>query len=373
MHFVYRVPYNQPNKKFYREFKEEKIIEWFKNFWKFYSDSEDEFQERIFKEVGVNIYGFWGVTRRWVEEGKDYFQIVNKNPPKNQKEIIEYLDNGYCNEIDFVNENALEVATDDDECDLAYYIFTDQYVKNNPEKCSYLIYPKWNLPESFSQKSNFKEKLSFPIKTYKKNIEKQGTTYIAIFSKFGGGLRNEDLIEKVVKIEGIRINELNDFLKSPESVKICYWDLFFLRTQIENNSIKDTILNYSKIPEFYIKVYAHSNSFDMKKVFDPNIKIGKKYIEDYYAANKEIIHNLLKSNYRAYPEEKLDKSKFQFSKHMIQASIHTETWKTHPVFDAGKNNPLFHHWIIFDDLWASENSNLANSILNFAGKWDVLK
>jgi len=324
MHLVYRVPYNEPNHKFYKEFKEENIIDWFNFFWEFYSDSEDEFQENITKEIGVNIYGLWGLTRRWVEEGKDYFQVINKEPPKNHEEIVAYLNDGYCNEIEFVNKKALQVSTDDNECALAYYMFTNEFAKENPEKCSYLIYPDWELPKQYSLKNNFREQLGFEPKSTKVGENDESCTYIAIFPISGGGFSNETLKENVIKIKGIRINELNDFFKSPGSIKIGNLDLFFLRTQIKNDSLIETIV-------------------------------------------------MLNSKCRTNDIEKLDKSKFQVTEHMIQASIHTDTWKTHSVYNAGKDELLFHHWIIFDDLWASENSNLANSILNFAGKWDVLK
>ncbi len=33
---------------------------------------------------------------------------------------------------------------------------------------------------------------------------------------------------------------------------------------------------------------------------------------------------------------------------------------------------VYHRWVIFDDLWAGEHLDLANGILRFAQRWDVL-
>jgi hypothetical protein len=33
---------------------------------------------------------------------------------------------------------------------------------------------------------------------------------------------------------------------------------------------------------------------------------------------------------------------------------------------------MFHRWIIFDDLWASEHRDLADGILRYAKRWGIL-
>jgi hypothetical protein len=35
-------------------------------------------------------------------------------------------------------------------------------------------------------------------------------------------------------------------------------------------------------------------------------------------------------------------------------------------------NDAYHQWIIFDDLWAGEHPDLAEGILRYAKRWDVL-
>jgi hypothetical protein len=33
---------------------------------------------------------------------------------------------------------------------------------------------------------------------------------------------------------------------------------------------------------------------------------------------------------------------------------------------------MYHQWYLFDDLWASAHPDLANAILRYASRWDVL-
>jgi hypothetical protein len=38
----------------------------------------------------------------------------------------------------------------------------------------------------------------------------------------------------------------------------------------------------------------------------------------------------------------------------------------------GPEQRMFHQWIIFDDRWAGEQRDLADGILRYAKRWDVL-
>jgi len=53
--------------------------------------------------------------------------------------------------------------------------------------------------------------------------------------------------------------------------------------------------------------------------------------------------------------------------------IHVEDHLAQGCLHAGTiDSPHYHQWIFFDDQWASAHSDLANGILRFAARWDVL-
>jgi hypothetical protein len=59
----------------------------------------------------------------------------------------------------------------------------------------------------------------------------------------------------------------------------------------------------------------------------------------------------------------------QCGEHLAQIGVHSGTWQY--IAGPGKT-PLFQQWIFFDDLWAAAHPALANGILRFAQRWDVL-
>ena len=57
------------------------------------------------------------------------------------------------------------------------------------------------------------------------------------------------------------------------------------------------------------------------------------------------------------------KSLIHISDHIAQMCLHVGNW-------FGKD--LYHQWILFDDLWAGANADLAEGVLRYAKRWDVL-
>jgi hypothetical protein len=63
------------------------------------------------------------------------------------------------------------------------------------------------------------------------------------------------------------------------------------------------------------------------------------------------------------PEHQPKRSKITVADHVVQLCLHTDRW--------GKRD-LYHRWVLFDDRWAGTNRNLADAILRYARRWDVL-
>jgi hypothetical protein len=50
------------------------------------------------------------------------------------------------------------------------------------------------------------------------------------------------------------------------------------------------------------------------------------------------------------------------SEHLVQACVD----------GSGTADPYYGQWYFFDDVWASAQPDLANALLRFASRWDVL-
>jgi len=56
-------------------------------------------------------------------------------------------------------------------------------------------------------------------------------------------------------------------------------------------------------------------------------------------------------------------SRCHVEEHLAQLCLHTGRWD---------NRDLFHQWFLFDDLWAGAHAALADAVLQYARRWDVL-
>lgn len=369
IHLVYRTPYREKNLKFHKKFSEDSLIEWFGSLWEYYDKDADRFHSNVIKYIGSNIYGFTGPFYSEIDSKEFDEGLSNPIPPKTIQEIKEKIDNGYTIAIDVVNDEAIQVLTEDDELDSAYYIFTENYSENNPQITSFLIRNSWNLPEEYSSDSKFEPLTEIRCKLNPENSS-AATSFIVISNDWMSGGNLSSLESKVIEVKGVRINNLMAFLAKSVPDKGWNMDLLFMRSQFESgeNSTKKTIINFSEIPEFYIQNHISLElyyNFDLEQLRQENYLTGKDYLKSYY---REVFKSTgIVKNRKAVP------SKFQFSDHLIQSSIYTETWKGHPTFDIGTDFPTYYHYIFFDDLWATENKDLANSILSYGMKWDVLK
>ena len=57
------------------------------------------------------------------------------------------------------------------------------------------------------------------------------------------------------------------------------------------------------------------------------------------------------------------RSQWVVTQHLAQLSLNVGAWE---------RTQLFVHWVLFDDLWASANADLANALFCAASRWDVL-
>ena len=68
-------------------------------------------------------------------------------------------------------------------------------------------------------------------------------------------------------------------------------------------------------------------------------------------------------SFRGVPDHDALKSLVGTSDHLIQLCLHIGNWF---------GNDVFHQWLLFDDLWAGGNPDLADGVLRYAKRWDVL-
>lgn len=318
LYLAYRSGYI-PNNRYVKEFEEETIINWFQRYWdKFITENPEEDDEYV-TALGTHIYGFpiWPYDDEPLPSMPTDFEELKNT-------IGKYI---YNNEIQG-DENCLKVLTDDDEIELAWFLFTEKYKKENFEKLSLWFHNQ--LPTKYGEVGT---KLDVDIEILPQG-NKEGCIYF-ISCPIYDGANLEDL-EGCYKIENIRIPDIIDYLKENDF----------------EESEKEYDYGYSEL-EFLQYISRVSENIDVETLFKifSKIPITELDVNQY---EDSTIDELLKLDLRNDKE----KSKVNASEHICEISINTV-------------GEYYNYWIVFDDLWVEENEGLAKSILCFGKEWKI--
>jgi len=332
IYFAYRTAYKS-NLRYIKEFNANSIYDWFVENWETLN-SED-----YSTFLGTDVYGFpINIEEVEIEEKKQSFfgklfgkkqdvENSSSKQPKNFQNLLELLSKGvYVNEITG-DENCIKAATDDDEIELAWYIFTEDYKNRNKEKVA--IWFNEILPTSFGT-SGIELTEDIPILASKGS--NAGYTYF-LSSSIYDSANLEDMA--VIKIEGVRINNLLDFLKNNEI-----------------NQIEDILYAVDELN--YIKHIANQlNNNDLKTVLETFTNYPITELQDI-----EIQETSLSEIKGMELDNLPEKSKVIVNEHSAEISVNSIE-----IF--------YNYYLFIDDLWIEKNELLAKSILYFGEHWDV--
>lgn len=323
LYLAYRSGYF-PNCRYIKEFEEESILNWFQRYWDKFTTENPEEDDDYVKVLGTHIYGFsiWQVDDEPIPSS-----------PTNFEELISIIGKYiYNNEIEG-DENCLKVLTDDDEIELAWFLFTEKYKQENFDNLSLWFCNQ--LPIRYGENGL---KLNVEIEILPQG-NKEGCVYF-ISCPIYDGANLEDL-EGAYKIENIRLPDLITYLKENEfedsgyEYDAGYSELEFLQyiSRGSENINVETLFNiFSKIPITELNVNQDgTNQYEGCTIDE---LLGLDLRND---AKKSIVNA---------------------SEHICEISINTV-------------GEFYNYWIIFDDLWVEENEKLAKSILCFGKDWKI--
>ena len=98
--------------------------------------------------------------------------------------------------------HALQVLTDDDEIELAYYFFDDHYLNEHPGRTAYLLHEGWRLPTSSGKNS---EKPSVTARAIQPPGSGSGVTYLVFLTCYDSSALSElDEMAGPSRIKGVK-------------------------------------------------------------------------------------------------------------------------------------------------------------------------
>jgi uncharacterized protein (TIGR02996 family) len=334
--FVFRSQYDGPLSKHIQRFDgADTLLDWFRSIWRPIPDLDTACQlgEEL---LGTYVYSFGSFFIRIAE---------NSLPvPDSMKQVHECLESALYGGEYRGTDDTIQVLTDDGSSSLALYWFTDSFAQAHPERVAFLLRDDWRLPETVG-KGGFKQKpgvrLVVPATRSKKALyiaEQTWETSCDLEDLSGGekipGLRLPDLVpwllrRSVEETEGLGNSTI----------------LASLREELENLIITGDGLE---------------GSFRRTLAEDPDDTVTWNAYTD-WLADQELPRAELHLLELALRARSIAAVKLQVAPHCVA--------QAEPREEGSKE---FEQLFLFDDLWASGNVDLANAILDYVGRFNVL-
>lgn len=315
IYLAYRSAY-LPNSRHLKEFEEDSILSWFQKYWEIFTKEDSKDYVDV---LGVDIYGFpiWQIDDEPVPD-----------KPENFRTLISLVEKYFYNNEVEGDEDCLRVLTDDDEIELAWFLFTEKYKQENWEKVSIWFHP--DIPSGFGETGHELE-IDKLILTKGKNT---GSMYFVSCPVYDS--ENLETLEGAYKIEGVRLPDLVEYLMNSEL----------------SCSDSDNVMYGLDELKFIQYLSRNSENPTLEKLIDICSRVSLTTLDgrDY---NGFTVNQLLE----LAQKERLGESKILSTAHFCEVCF----------------SSTFHYdyWVIFDDLWVEENLDLAKSILQFGESWKI--
>jgi uncharacterized protein (TIGR02996 family) len=276
-------------------------------------------------------------------------------------DVREWFEGMYQEEVN-AGRHHIQVLTDDDEIEMAVYVFDDHYRAARPGKADFLLLDDWELPAGDSKRPAPKLPRTRVVKP---EGDREGTVYsVGLFVE--DSLNLTDLCP-ASRIEGVRIPDLARYLLLyPDAEEDDHLD-FGLRELRDNLRV---LLRKRKGRETGFRTAIRKNPADVTSwaaysdwLVEHDLPPAGLHLLDQALRAKEF------SDARDNRKPRLDCVKV--TEHAAQASKHEGRWPDEPFMWFSPND-TFAQFIFFDDRWAAAHPTLAAGILTFASRWDVL-
>lgn len=347
--FVYRSPSDNPGCRHVRRFDADTVLEWFRSIWQ--GLPEEQAHDHADRLIGRHVYCFGNLFR---EIGDNSWP-----PPRTISELAGRLqDSLYVCEMKH-GAHHVEVLTDDDELEMTISVFDDHYLAKHPQRAAFLAREDWRLPDG-SADGGFRPRTKVPKVSPKGRGV--GATYLCLLACYDSGSLSdlEECQSGVRVIPGVRLPGLVPYLLRRQESEEWEGEMENLRTAAHAAVAAER------------GRAAGDEAALLAAVTDPADALAWPAYSDWSEEHGRPagVHLLRRALEHADPaadsssRRKRSKDELLVQTHIAQACLHEATWEHY--------GEVYHHWVLFDDLWAAAHPDLAHSLLRFASRWDVL-
>jgi uncharacterized protein (TIGR02996 family) len=381
VYFVYRCHYAGPTEKYVKRFEEDTVLDWFRTHWNHLATTDRRAAHTRVKEVlGQSVYGFSSLFHAAGEHSLP--------PPETDDQLRSYLEQHLHVEGELLfSPHVLQVLTDDDELQMAYFFFDDHYLAQHHRLASFLLHEDWKLPAGAGS-GTFEPAVR--LGKFEPGGQGQGVTYAVYLVYYDSG--NLDL-EGPFRIQGVRMPDLaRHLLRATPTGGFPHKGGWELEPRLLRAALASRDEALPDMEQAFLRDIHSSPSEDLawnaysdwlmdrgqpaaglvlleralrQVARYPLARIGGGKWSHLLLGTPEAAARELKDvvGKPGKSTHQPDRSLVRVDEHIAQLCLHTDRWG---------DVHLYHQWIYFDDLWASAHPDLANAILRFAGRWDVL-
>jgi len=324
---IYRTPYDDPSCKRITRFADFSCaLEWIRHHWThalgWDPSAEEANYERANAITSGNVEGLSYLFKAVAEE---------KTPaPDSWTELAARLEGGgdlFWGQAK-VESPVVSALVDDDDVDLAFYLLPLSHALSRLERSAFMLHSSWRLPTEFEGEGDFAPQFEGFIEVDARGSE-AGTLYVVDMSIRVTTYLRAEAAEAVSSVRGLRLPELVGFLRP--------WE----------DPTGPPVLRALKAA---LAVDDHSLSDAVQRCSVHDIE--ELDVLELVAGSPE------ESDWGVHPDVH-ERSRHNCSPHLIQAAH----W----------DGDVFQQWIVFDDLWAAANPELAQSLFWFASDWNPFR
>lgn len=338
IYFIYRAHYNRPNTKHYKELEGKSVLNWWQKHWK---HTADPFQY-VCTTFGSYVYGL-----------APLFEAINNDRvgfPSTMNELVDAFETFA--EVSGIEagEHHLQAITDNDDLELAYYFFDEVYAEQHPERVAYLLEHRWTLPTKIGQSLDF-EPVN-PVTALALNTAEQGNSYFSCQAFYTPtNLTDLDTVQMATRFGPVQLPDVLGWLEQTQPAANWPDELQLLWLMHHNRP-------EASLRDLLEEIMAHSQELGDLLIAGEAPRVEQVTDEPYALAQV----NDWRLRWEKEGTER-PRSRLQYSEHLMQMSLFVES---------EEEDFLYHHWILFDSVWAGQYPDLANSILRYTQRWDVL-
>jgi hypothetical protein len=354
-YLVYRSPYDSPLGKHVARLPDDTVLAWFQRCWGCAGTSQDEDARHLRAEawlrdeLGAEVYGLSSIFTR---------AVVYRLPcPGSERQLFTLLRKHLYIEGDqkeqlLCKPGVIQALTNDDNLDVAYYFCDDAYLNEHARLATFLLHEPWRLPAA-SGTGGFRPRVG--TRTIDTGVDGEDGLYLVVTEE-------SDKCEMVrlhqnppVFLPGVRLPQLVSWLRNTNpaddwpDVLALLWALLPEPGELSADDLRDGLGRVCWFPGSVLSAVPEARA------------LGRAEASRFLEENRG---RFLGEKWRCGWSQ----SHVQTSPHLAQLC-----WCITQGPEWAWRRDVYNQWYLFDDCWASANADLADALMRFATRWDVLR